>query len=120
MSAPDGLVLHAFGAVETSPRNNYAERIWNRGKSIGEHGDRRKPILHLRRPRVRFETYFQVGFQGVKLTAEQMAMNISMLRNRIAVEWVFKDVKQYFTHLALPRKLNIRVTPVGRGTIVAF
>jgi hypothetical protein len=36
-----------------------------------------------------------------------------MYKVRIAVEWTFRDIKMYFTHIDLPRKLNMGVTPAG-------
>jgi DDE superfamily endonuclease len=57
--------------------------------------------------------YLQVGFQGSERTPENVLFNASMARVRIAVEWAFRDVKLYFTHLAVPRKLRLRVTPAG-------
>jgi hypothetical protein len=32
---------------------------------------------------------------------------------RVAVELAFRDVKQYFIHVDVPRKIRLRVTPDG-------
>ena len=32
---------------------------------------------------------------------------------RVAVEWAFKDIKKYFTHVDMLRKLQLKKTPVG-------
>jgi hypothetical protein len=40
-------------------------------------------------------------------------VNATMSKVRIAVEWAFRDVKMYFTHIDFPRKLNLSVTPAG-------
>jgi hypothetical protein len=57
--------------------------------------------------------YLQVGFEGLTLSPEDVAFNSSMSKVRVTVEWAFRDVKQYFTHLDVPRKLCLQVTPAG-------
>jgi DDE superfamily endonuclease len=57
--------------------------------------------------------YLQVGLKGSVRSPEEVAFNEAMSKVRITVEWAFRDVKQYFTHLDMPRKLRLRVTPVG-------
>jgi nuclease HARBI1 len=63
--------------------------------------------------------YLQVGYHGTDLTIEQKAFNASMSSVRISVEWAFKDVKKYFTHLAFPRKLVLGNTPAAKWYICA-
>jgi hypothetical protein len=57
--------------------------------------------------------YLQTGYHGSTLNMEQIQFNMSMSRLRIAVEWAFRDIKTYFTHIDLPRKLKLGITPVG-------
>jgi DDE superfamily endonuclease len=60
--------------------------------------------------------YLQVGYQGSNLTPDQVLFNMAMSKVRIAVEWAFRDLKMYFTHMDFARKLNMGVTPVDCGT----
>ena len=60
-----------------------------------------------------FRPYLQVGFQGSNLTEYRIQFNSSVSNVRIAVEWNFRDIKMYFTHIYLPRKLKMGVTPAS-------
>jgi DDE superfamily endonuclease len=55
----------------------------------------------------------QAGFRGSTISPDEVAINASMSKVRVTVEWSFRDVKQYFTHVDLPRKLRLRETPAG-------
>jgi DDE superfamily endonuclease len=57
--------------------------------------------------------YLQVGFKCSVRSPEEVAFNEAMSKVRVTVEWAFRDVKQYFTHPDVPRKLRLRVTPAG-------
>jgi hypothetical protein len=94
----DITMLKEFG-IERS----LSESLLINGEQYYIYGD----LAYILRP------YIQVGFQGPNLTTEQASFNSSKSLVRIAVEWAFKDTKQCFIHLVLPRKLNVRMTPVG-------
>jgi hypothetical protein len=57
--------------------------------------------------------YLQVGFKGSALSPDEVASNSALSKVRVTVEWAFRDVRQYFTHQDVPRKLQLRVTPAG-------
>jgi hypothetical protein len=57
--------------------------------------------------------YLQVGYQGSNLTPDQVHLNMSISKVRIAFKWVFHDLKMYFTYMDFPRKLKLGVTPGG-------
>jgi nuclease HARBI1 len=57
--------------------------------------------------------YLQIGHQGSNLSPEQLQFNASMSKVRIGVEWAFRDVKMYLTHIDVARKMKLGVTPVG-------
>jgi hypothetical protein len=103
VSAPDGLILHLFGPVEgrrhdmTLYRESNIDHLLQSSMNINGvqyclYGD---PAYCLR-------PYLQVGYQGSNLTADQILFNASMSKVRIAVEWAFRDVKMYFTHVDFP------------------
>jgi hypothetical protein len=57
--------------------------------------------------------YLQMVLRGSINSSDEMALNASKSKVRVTVEWLFRDVKQYFTHVDLPRKLRSRETPAG-------
>jgi len=114
ISLPDGLIFNIFGPVEGRRhdmtlyrRSNIAADLERSlligGRQFYIYGD---PAYVLR-------AYLQTGFQGSALSQEQKDFNKLMSAVRIAVEWAFKDVKKYFTHVDSPRKLGLRRTPAG-------
>jgi nuclease HARBI1 len=60
-----------------------------------------------------------VGYHGTDLKTEQKPFDASVSSVRISVEWAFKDVKKYFTHLEFPRKLVMGNTPTEKCYIFA-
>jgi hypothetical protein len=42
-----------------------------------------------------------------------LAITLTMSKVRISVEWAFKDIEKYFSHIAVPRKMELSQTPVG-------
>jgi hypothetical protein len=57
--------------------------------------------------------YLQAGFRGSTISSDEMAFNASMWKFHVTVEWDFRDVKQYFIHVDLRRKIRSRETPAG-------
>ena len=54
--------------------------------------------------------YLQGPFRrGINLTPEEAAYNRAMSHARGAVEWVFADVKNYFSFLDFKKKIEDRV-----------
>jgi hypothetical protein len=106
ISAPDGLVLHLFGPIEGRRHDMFLynasgiDHILQTSLSISGrqyyiYGD----VAYTVRP------YLKVGFKGTTLSPEEVAFDSSMSKVRVAVEWAFRDVKQYFTHLDVPRNI---------------
>lgn len=114
ISAPDGLVLHCYGPMEgrrhdwtlyaKSDVDDLLETSLNYyGKQYciyGDMGYNSRSFLH-------------IPYDGSHLTAHQTAFNKAMSTIRIPVEWVFKEVKQYFPLMDFPRKLKVNQAPVG-------
>ncbi len=46
-------------------------------------------------------------FQGSSLTPEESAFNKSMSSARISVEWMFKEVKLYWSHVDFKSKMRV-------------
>ena len=114
ISAPDGLVLHLFGPMKGRRhgmflyRESEIDQVLQMFLLISErqyylYGD----VAYTLCP------YLKLGFKGSERSPEEVALNEAMSKVRITVEWAFRDVKHYFTHLDVPRKLRLRVTPAG-------
>jgi len=114
LSLPDGLILHMFGPVEgrrhdmtlfrrSEVENRLRASLLIAGVQYYVYGDPAYVLL----------PYLQTGFRGAVLTPEQQEFNEKIPMVRIAVEWVFKDIKKYFTAVDSPRKLSITTTPAG-------
>jgi nuclease HARBI1 len=120
VAAPDGLLLGLYGPTEgrRHDMSMYSESgidtmlansllIQNQQYYI--YGD----SAYALRP------YLQVAFRGADISPEQLEFNTSMNTVRTAVEWMFKDIKQYFTHVAFSRKMQLRVNAPGKWYHVA-
>jgi DDE superfamily endonuclease len=114
VSAPDGLILHLFGPMEGCRHDMFMyntsgidqvlqNSLLISGRQYYLYGDVAYKLL----------TYLQTGFRGSTISSDELAFNASMSKVRVTVEWAFMDVKQYFTHVELPRKLRLRETPAG-------
>jgi len=57
--------------------------------------------------------YMQIAYNGAVLSDAQKEFNSRMSACRIAVEWAFKDIKKYFSHISVSRKMHISQTPAG-------
>jgi DDE superfamily endonuclease len=120
ISAPDGLLLHLFGPVEGRRHDMFLyneSRLDNVLRSSMVIADRQYYLYG--DPAYTLRPYLQVGFKGSVLGPDEVAFNFSMSKVRVTVEWAFRDVKQYFTHLDVPRKLRLRVTPAGLWYVCA-
>ena len=56
--------------------------------------------------------FMEVPYQGRNLSAEQRAFNKSMSSSCITVEWIFKEVKMYFSTLDYKRNMRVLESPV--------
>ena len=79
------------------------------GEPMCIYGDPAYPLrLHLQAP-----------FREVQLTPEMVAYNKSMSRVRVAIEWVFGDIVNYFKFMDFKKNLKIGLSQVGKMYIVA-
>jgi nuclease HARBI1 len=113
--APDGLLLNLFGPMEgrrhdmTLYRASEIDHLFStslfiQGQQYYVYGD----SAYTLRP------YLQVAFRGTELSLNQAQFNVSMNTVRTSVEWVFKDIKQYFNHVAFSRKLRLKMNASGK------
>ena len=64
-------------------------------------------------PAYPLRTHLLAPCQGARITADQEAFNKSMSSCRIAVEWIFKDILNYFKFLDFKKNLKIGLSAVG-------
>jgi nuclease HARBI1 len=57
--------------------------------------------------------YLMTPSEGANLNAIELLFNKRMSKARVSVEWAFKYIKKYFSHIAFPRKIALSRTPGG-------
>ena len=114
LNSPDGLVLHVYGPIEGRRHD------WTMYTRSGL-DDHLSEILEV--DSERYCTYgdsgynrrwfTEVPYQGSHLTPPQVAFNEAMSAVRITVEWIFKELKLYFTTADYKRKMKVLESPVA-------
>jgi hypothetical protein len=114
ITAPDGLFLHVFGPFEGRRHDMHlytesgldgvlSDALLIEGAQhylFGDSGYAIRP--HLITP-----------YEGSVLTHQEQCFNKRMSKVRVSVEWAFRDIKRYFSHVAFPRKMVLSRTPAG-------
>jgi len=114
VTTPDGMFAHVYGPLEGRRhdwtlymRSDIDEQLNNAllvdGKQFCIYGD----------SGYNWRSYLEIPFQGAALSEDQTAFNKAMSGSRITVEWMFKEVKLYWTVLDFKRKLRIQESPVA-------
>ena len=117
---PNGLIANLFGPVEGKrhdaamlaqsgllgqlQQHSYAPD----GRILCIYGD---PAYPLRRQ-------LQAPFKGPRLTAQQTEFNKSMSKVRVSVEWVFRDIVNFFKFIDFKKNLKVRLSAVGKMYMV--
>ena len=114
VSTPDGLFLHTFGPIE-GRRHDWTLYMQS---GIEEQLEKvlqieGKQFCIYRDSGYNARPYMDVPFQGSSLTTEKSAFNKSMSSARISVEWMFKEVKLYWSHVDFKRQMRVGQSPVG-------
>lgn len=116
IAAPNGLIANLFGPVE-GKRHDSAMLAMSGildqmqqysvnpdGDFLCVYGDPAYPL----RPQL------QAPFRGGILTEDQRAWNKSMSTVRVAVEWLFGDIINYFKFLDFRKNLKVFLSAVGK------
>ena len=114
VTTPDGLILHAYGPMEgrrhdwtmyvkSDLDSQLADCLNTNGRQFCLYGD----SGYNRR------IYLDVPFQGSNLIASQTVANVNMSKSRVTVEWIFKEIKLYWTAVDFKRKLRVEQLPAG-------
>ena len=114
ITAPDGMIVHAFGPLEgrrhdwtlyvKSELDEMLPYVLNYGKEkfclFGDSG------YHER-------WYLIVPFTGTSMNPPQQLFNKSMSSVRISIEWIFKEIKLYFSTIDIKRTFRVGESSVG-------
>ena len=99
---PNGLIANLFGSTEGRKHDAAMLRESN---LLGElrqfsHSANGNQLCIYGDPAYPLRQHLQGPFQwGIKLTPEEATYNRAMSHARVAFEWVFADIKNYFTFL---------------------
>jgi len=121
ISAPDGLVLHCYGPMEGRRHDwtLYAKSMVDdllesslslNGKQYCIFGD----------SGYNSRSFLKTPWEGSNLSVSKHAFNKAMSTVRIPVEWVFKDIKQYFPLMDFIRKLKVNQAPVASMYMISI
>lgn len=121
ITLPNGLILHASGPLEGC-RHDWAlyvnsgveeqmeEMMLFNGIQYFIHGDSGYSA----------RAYLDVPFSGSNLTPAQKSANCATAAVRVTVEWMYKEVKLYWSTVDFKRKMRIGEAPVGLLYIAAM
>ena len=86
----------------------YAHSPWPVGRPLCVYGDPAYPLrVHLQAP-----------FRNMVLTPQMVNFNKAMSSVRVSVEWLFRDIVEYFKFLDFKKNLKIGLSSVGKMYIV--
>lgn len=106
--APNGLVANLFGPVEGKRHDSamLAESGLLQKLNQFSHAPDGTVLCIYGGPAYPIRTHLLSPFKGAGLTAVQQEFNKSMSKVRIAVEWVFGDIINYFAFLDFKKKIE--------------
>ena len=116
IATPSGMIANLYGPVEgkrhdsamlaqSGVLNELQQCSLNtQGDVLCIYGDPAYPL----RPQL------QCPFRGAVITEQQQQWNKSMSQVRIAVEWLFGDIVNYFKFLDFKKNLKVRLSAVGK------
>lgn len=73
-----------------------------------------EPMCIFGDPAYPLRLHLQAPFRNVALTPRMVAYNKSMSTVRVAVEWLFGDILNYFKFLDFKKNLKIGLSQVGK------
>jgi nuclease HARBI1 len=114
ITTPDGMLFHIFGPYEGRRHDMHLYAESGLDNILGENllidgvqhyifGD----SGYMLRP------YLMTPYEGSNLDVNELLFNKRMSKARVSVEWAFKDIKKYFSHIAFSRKVVLSRTPGG-------
>ena len=116
---PNGLIANLHGPFEgkrhdstmlqqTGLLNDLRRVAWYNGEPLCLYGDPAYPLgLHLQAP-----------FRNIQLTPQMVLYNEAMSEVRVAVEWLFGSIANYFKFIDFKSQLRVNLSALGKFYIV--
>ena len=118
--APNGLIANLFGPVEGKRHDSGMLADSGLLNALSQYSFTRNgdPLCLYGDPAYPLRVHLQSGFKGANLTQLQRDWNKSMSEVRVAVEWIFGDIVNYFKFLDFKKNLKVGLSPVAKMYIV--
>ena len=114
--APNGMIANLAGPYEG--RKHDSGMLTDTGLMMQlqqySHGTNRNSLCIYGDPAYPLRLQLQAPFRGPRLTNNQALYNKSMSKVRVAVEWVFADITNYFAFLDFKKNLKMGLSAVGK------
>ena len=111
---PNGLIANLHGPFDgtmlqqTDILNELRRVAFHNGHPLCLYGDPAYPLgVHLQAP-----------FKNIQLTPQMVLYNAAMSEVRVAVEWLFGNITNYFKFIDFKSQLQINLSSVGKFNIV--
>ena len=117
MAAPNGLVTNLFGPVEGKRHNRMlaASELLNQLQQYS-FSTADNVLCMYGDPAYSLRPHLQSPFKGAHLTPLQNDWNKSMSAARVSVEWIFRDIIDYFKFLDFKENLKVQLSAVAKCT----
>ena len=117
---PNGLIANLYGPVEGRCHDSRILGMSGLLQQLQQysHSPAGAPLCIYGDTAYPHRVYLQAPFRGPQLAANKEAFNTSMSKVRIAVEWLFGDIINYFKFLDFKKNLKIGLSAVGKMYIV--
>ena len=113
----NGLIANLFGPIEGRKHDAAMLRESNLLVELRQfsHSANGNQLCIYGDPAYSLREHLQGPFRrGINLTPEEAGYNRAMSHARVAVEWVFADIKNYFAFLDFKKKLKIGLSAIGK------
>jgi len=119
--APCGLIANLFGPVEGRRHDSGMLAMSGLLDKLQQHSfDPYGNILCIYGdPAYPLRPHLQAPFKGANISPNQALWNKAMSETRVAVEWIFGDIINYFKSLDFKKNLNIILSAVGKMYVVS-
>nr|XP_047144740.1 uncharacterized protein LOC124818226 [Hydra vulgaris] len=118
--APNGLIANLYGPVEGKRHDSgmLADSNLLNKLAVCSFNSNREPLCVYGDPAYPHRVNLQYGFKGANISPEQLIWNKNMSKVRVAVEWVFGDIVNYFKFLDFKKNLKVGLSPVSKMYLV--
>ncbi|XP_066910729.1 uncharacterized protein [Clytia hemisphaerica] len=117
---PNGLIANLFGPVEGKRHDSAMLAQSGLLNQLQQHSH--KPngdiLCIYGDPAYPLRPHLQAPFRAPGLTPDQTQFNKSMSKVRVTVEWLFKEIINYFKFMDFKKNLKVRLSAVGKMYIV--